>query len=287
MMIKDKVRKPSVAGRFYPGDPEKLRVTVEVFLDKAKTKLGPDLLPASDSVMGLIAPHAGYIYSGSTAAVSFFTVKSSKRDLVMIIGPNHHGYGPEIALSPTRFWETPLGTVEVDIELSDSIIKRGSELGLDIGFSYEAHAFEHSVEVQLPFLQVIWGEGFKLLPIVVKYQRAKDMAQLGTLLAEFLYDRSSLLVASSDMSHYVSHEMAIENDSKTFPYIESMNWEMLYRVVEENSITACGVGAITAVMVSTKMLGAENGKVLEYTTSADASGDYSHVVGYLSAVFFK
>ncbi len=281
-------REPAVAGRFYPADVDKLRTTLGVFFQRAAEKLKGVLDVAGDDIIGLVSPHAGYIYSGPTAAVSFFTVKDSPREVVFILGPNHHGYGHEISIAPHSLWVTPLGELDVDLEVASELVERGRSRGLDIGFSEEAHLFEHSIEVQLPFLMEVWGgRSFRIVPIVLKYQRPRDMAALGNVIAELSHNRSVLLVASSDMSHYVPHEVAVELDSKSFPYVESLDWEGLYRVVAENNITACGVGAIASVMVASSLLGATAGKVLEYTTSAAASGDYGHVVGYMSAITYK
>ncbi len=282
------LREPAVSGTFYPGTPGKLKEMIEEFFKLAEDRFPPSVSVSPDNVVGGVAPHAGYIYSGLTASVlyRFLADRSKVPEIIAVVGPNHHGYGPEVSVAPFKNWETPFGIVEVDLASAEELVEKGRAKGLDIGFSSEAHLFEHSLEVQLPFLQYIW-KGFKILPIVVKYQYPKDMVNLGLSLAEILIDRDSLLIASSDMSHYIPHQEAVVRDSRAFPFIETMDWEGLYRVISEYRITACGVGAISAVMVASKHLGATKGKVLDYTTSAMASGDYSRVVGYMSAIFFK
>ena len=272
-------RKPVAAGSFYPDDPEELRDYIrELFLSKR----GPAALPDPDRFeksVGLIVPHAGYVYSGAVAAHAYMEAsKFGKPDLVVITGPNHTGLGKPISVWPIGSWNTPLGKVRVDEEAAHSL----AELLPSVSLDYDAHLLEHSIEVQIPFLQFTLGTGFKILPICLGDQRQTSMYKLSKALEEILKNRRFWFVASSDLNHYENHEETLLKDKMVMDMISKRDIDGLYEVIYKNDISMCGYGAVATLLY----LNLGKVKMLFHSTSGEVSGDYDREVGYLSACIY-
>ena len=281
-----KIRRPSQAGMFYAGNPEDLKKQIEeCFLHK----FGPGKIPkvAEDGprkIIGLVCPHAGYMYSGPIAAHAYYRLAiDGKPETFVIMGPNHMGYGSAIALMNEGIWRTPLGDIEIDYDTASKIL-RASEL---IDIDDTAHRYEHSIEVQLPFLQYLYGSEFKFVPIAFLMQDIKSCREVGEALAKALEGRNAVIIASTDMTHYEPHEQASRKDRLALNAVEKMDEEEFYSTVESYRISACGYGPVIALIVASKLLGAKKAEILCYKTSGDIVGDYSSVVGYASACFTR
>ena len=264
------LRTPAVADRFYPGNPLELRDTISSFL--------PSPAKPKHPAFAVIMPHAGYFYSGAVAAETIAEVAIPPT--VIILGPNHHGYGRTLALGKSS-WAMPLGEVSIDTELADTILQHSSIIVHD----ETAHRAEHSLEVQIPFLQYFKPD-VKIVPLVVSHipyflcvQAAHDLA---TAIHE--YGKSVLLVASSDMSHYESRESASSKDRLALQNIEKMNPKGLYETVLNNNITMCGIMPVTISLLTAIKLGATKAELVRYTDSGEASGDTRQVVGYAGLI---
>jgi len=260
------VRKPYVSGQFYPGDPVALRREVQSHL----TKEAP-VRPAR----GVIAPHAGYIYSGGVAGAVYAAASLPRR--LVILGPNHTGLGRPIALMNRGAWETPLGTVSIDEALADLILDASNIVEED----QAAHLAEHSLEVQIPFLQATLGE-FLFVPICVGTGRPADLATLGMAVAAAIQNlgEPAGIVISTDMTHYEPAEVAREKDYKAIREMERLDAEGLHRVVREEEISMCGYAPATAGLHALGRLGATRADLIAYANSGDTSGNFQEVVGY-------
>lgn len=226
--------------------------------------------------LSLVVPHAGYIFSGPVASWAYFeAARRGKPRRVVLIGPNHTGIGEMVAVYPEGAWKTPLGKLKVDDEMIKRLLKEGDFLAPD----FNAHLYEHSLEVQLPFLQYIYGDDFTIIPITMMDQSMDTARKLAKLLQSLLPD-GTLFIASSDMDHYDDHETACEKDEKVIDAILKDDVEEMYDLIREYDITVCGYGPI-AVVVSM-----EHGKakLLKHATSGDTGGDRKRVVGYASFV---
>jgi len=281
-----KVRQPCQAGAFYEGTAESLRRQIRnCFLHE----LGPRKLPdvaKSDlrKVMGLVCPHAGYAFSGPVAAHAYYKLAlDGKPDVVVILGPNHTGYGSPLAVMSEGFWRTPLGDVEIDTEIANKIMRESRIVDVD----ESAHRFEHSIEVQLPFLQYLYGSQFRIVPICFLMQDLDSVKEVGRAVSSVLMGKNAVVIASSDMTHYEPQERALENDMMAIRTIESMNEDMFYSTVEKRGISACGYGPIAGLITAAKTMGSKEAKLLCYKTSGDVIGDYSSVVGYAAMYFTK
>jgi AmmeMemoRadiSam system protein B len=278
-------RAPAVAGMFYPDNPRELRVHVDqAFRDQ---RFGPGRAPPSAGtrrIYGIVSPHAGYAYSGAIAANGFYEVSSIDFQDVIMVGPNHYGIGSLVAAMKEGEWETPLGKVQVNSQLAKEIAGRSSILGFD-DF---AHSRDHCLEVQLPFLQSI-KENFRIVPIVLVSQRSDTAYDLGSAISETVIEKSgldsTLLIASSDFTHYEPNSDAHRKDGELIKAILTLDVNKFYAVLERLDVSACGYGAIATIMVATRNLGATRGELLKYATSGDVTGDTSAVVGYSSIVF--
>lgn len=281
-----RVRLPTQAGAFYEGTPRTLREQIqECFLHR----LGPGIVPETNengprNVIGVICPHAGYMYSGPVAAHAYYRLAvDGKPDTVVILGPNHTGHGSGLAIMNEGFWRTPLGDVPVDGEIADQIVRESRILDVDDS----AHRLEHSIEVQLPFLQFIYGAGFKIVPICFLMQDLASSTDVGEAVAKAVAGKNAAIVASSDMTHYEPKERASEKDKMVLDAVEALDVSKLFSVIEEHGITACGYGPIGALIMASKRLGVKEAKLLCYETSGDVIGDYSSVVGYAAVQFTK
>ncbi len=275
-------RHPAVAGRFYPGNAEALRQQVQGFIEPGAEKV---------NALGILSPHAGLVYSGGVAGAVYSRVVLP--DIFILIGPNHTGLGPAISIMAEGEWETPLGAVRVETGLARSILSRSSRFQEDT----LAHLHEHSLEVQLPFIQVQKDDS-AIVPIQMLDTRLATCIELGQAIGEAVKagakdkgrrtrDEKSnnvLIVASSDMTHYESADVAREKDFKAIRHILDLDPEGLYRTVKEHSITMCGYGPAVAMLSACKILGAGKADLIRYSTSGDVSGDFGQVVGYAGIV---
>jgi AmmeMemoRadiSam system protein B len=281
-----KIRRPTQAGAFYEADAEALRAQIaNCFLHE----LGPGKLPKVNesgqrAIIGLVCPHAGYMYSGPVAANAYYELASDgKPDTVVILGPNHTGYGSGLAVMNEGFWRTPLGDAEVDREVADELIREARIVDVD----EVAHRFEHSVEVQLPFLQYLYGDSFKFVPVCFGMQDLDSAIEVGRALVEVMDGRNAVVIASSDMTHYEPQKTASAKDLDALRAVEALDVNRFYSILEAENVTACGYGPIAAVITAAKGLLAKEAKVLRYQTSGDITGDHSNVVGYAAVCFKK
>jgi AmmeMemoRadiSam system protein B len=281
-----KVRLPCQAGAFYAGTAESLKKQIEnCFLHE----LGPGKIPeiaknGSRQVVGLICPHAGYMFSGPVAAHAYYNLASDgKPDIVVLFGPNHTGYGSALAIMNEGFWRTPLGDVEIDSELASQIVHESRIVDIDDS----AHRFEHSIEVQLPFLQYLYGSEFKIAPICFLMQDLSSAREVGQAVAKVLAGKNAVIIASSDMTHYEPQKSAETKDKMALEAVEAMDEAKLYSAIKAHRISACGYGPIAALITAAKILGVKKAKLLCYKTSGDVVGDYSSVVGYATVCLTK
>ena len=280
------IRRPTVAGQFYEGDAEALRAQItSCFLHE----LGPKKLPNVNmsncprNIVGLICPHAGYLYSGPVAASAFYELAlDGKPDTVVLLGPNHTGYGSALSMMNEGVWRTPLGDVEIDSELAKAITQETSLIDVD----EVAHRYEHSIEVQLPFLQFLYGNRFKIVPICFLMQDYESAVEVGGALEEALYAANTVVIASSDMTHYEPAKTASAKDHAALKAIVDMDAKRFYETVEKQNITACGYAPITALVTYANGVSAK-AELLNYHNSGDITGDHSSVVGYASVIFKK
>ncbi len=269
-------RKPVASGSFYPSDSEELR---DYIRDLFTSKRGPGELPDPDGFkknVGLIVPHAGYVYSGTTAAYAYLAASEfGKPDLVVIIGPNHTGYGKPISVWPMGSWKTPLGSVSVDESVANSLVDLFHASSLD----YDAHLFEHSIEVQIPFLQFTLGTGFKILPICMMDQRMDVARELGNALRKILSGKRVWVVASTDLNHYEDHETTIYKDKLIMDAIAANKVEEIYDAIDKEHITMCGFGCVATLLY----IDIGTPKILKHSTSGEVSEDLNQEVGYMAA----
>jgi MEMO1 family protein len=229
----------------------------------------------------MIVPHAGYAYSGPTAARAYSRLTRGSYDTVVIVAPSHREFFEGVSVYDGDAYATPLGIVRVDPGLRDEILAAAPF----VHASHEGHGAEHAVEVHLPFLQSVLG-GFSFLPLVVGHQTPETCFALGEALGHVLRTRKALIIASTDLSHFHSDTEAREIDARTIIDVETFDFRMLMSHLAEGSAEACGGGPAVAVMTALKSLGATRVEVVEYATSGDVTGDLRRVVGYLSAVAY-
>ncbi len=275
------IRTPAVAGMFYPDEPKELKSLIH---DSFLHPFGPGKLPPLEStrkIFGIICPHAGYVYSGPIACHSFYKISSNPIELFIIIGPNHWGIGCNVASMKDCSWKTPLGNVEVDSES----VKDLSKISETIEMDFFSHTKEHSLEVQVPILQEVFPKGFKILPIALIDQTKKTAIELGRCIAKIAKKKNSMIIGSSDFTHYEENNFAHKQDKALIEPILNLDLDSFYKILNEKKITACGYGAIATTMAACIELGATKGELLKYATSGDISGDKSSVVGYGSIIF--
>ncbi|MFQ6073638.1 MAG: AmmeMemoRadiSam system protein B [Candidatus Bathyarchaeia archaeon] len=281
-----KLRHPSQAGMFYAGTTQALRAQIEECFTH---RLGPGKLPKVAernlrAIVGLVCPHAGYMYSGPVAAHAYYHLAADgKPDVVVLFGPNHTGRGSALALMRDGVWRTPLGDLEIDTVTANLILKESGVIDVDDS----AHAFEHSIEVQLPFLQYLYGSAFRFVPICFLMQDLQTSREVGTAVAKALADKNALVIASTDMTHYEPQKTAEQKDKAAIEAALKLDAERLYSTVEARHVTMCGCGPTVAAITAAKALNAREARLLCYKTSGDITGDYSSVVGYASMMFTK
>jgi hypothetical protein len=274
------VRPSPIAGTWYEGNPTALARAVDEYLDRAEL---PEL---EGKVVAVIAPHAGHIYSGPVAGYAFAAIRGQTPDLVAVISPMHQPYYESLLTTAHEAYSTPLGNIPVD---KDALAILDAELKQTFGSATTpvARDREHSLEIELPFLQRALAADFKLLPVMVRSQALKAAEALGTALANVLKDRNALLVASTDLSHFYNQETAKELDSEMLRCFESFDPYAVFAAEASGRGQACGHAAVAAVLWASHALGGDTVKVLHYATSGDVTGDYSSVVGYGAAVVLK
>ncbi len=269
-----KVRTQQVAGYFYPSNPDKLYKDIEQMMNEASIEEN------FENVFGIVSPHAGYIYSGSTAAYAYHTLRDKNIKTVFVISPSHYEYFPGISVYDGDAYQTPLGEIEIDQQKSDSLVSSSKLIFRGI----KGHGKEHALEVQLPFLQYVLKE-FKLVPIVMGDQSNLYVNELSEQLSKVV-DENSVVVASSDLSHFYKSSVAEELDGLVEKRINEFDYENLQRDLMSRKCEACGGGPIVSLMSAASMKNHNRAKVLKRTNSGDVTGDKSEVVGYLSAVVF-
>jgi hypothetical protein len=275
------IRTPVVAGMFYPSNAKELKQTIhDCFLHP----FGPGKIPPTESdekIFGVICPHAGYMYSGPIACHSYYSISAQSVDVVVILGPNHWGIGCSVASMKEGLWQTPLGEVRIDSDSAEEIANLSKRIELD----YFSHTKDHSLEVQIPMLQEIYRNGFKILPIILIDQEIHAAKEIGIAVSKLAKKKKIMIVGSSDFTHYEQNEFAYKQDHALIEPILKLDLEQFYNTLHEKQVSACGYGAIASTMVACKELGATKGKLLKYATSGDVAGDKSSVVGYASIIF--
>jgi AmmeMemoRadiSam system protein B len=268
-----RMRKPAVAGMFYPASPGELERTVRDLLENVIVRVG------AGRVVGIIAPHAGYQYSGETAAQAYAQVQGQSRDVVVVIAPSHREFFDGISVYPGDGYETPLGGIPIDMEVRDRL----REVLPGLMMSTQGHGTEHALEVQLPFLQCAL-QPFTLVPLVIGHQSRGHCFALGEALGEVCSGKDVLLVASTDLSHFSPVASAKQLDAVVAEDITVFDPQRLMRDLEAGVGEACGGGPVAAVMTACDRLGARRARILGRTHSGMVTGDHQSVVGYLSAV---
>lgn len=278
----ENVRNPAVAGQFYTADPKALRKEIEGYFDEA------GVAEADGEVVALVSPHAGYMYSGLVAAHGYNLIRGKRIETVVVIAPSHVEYFDFCSVFDGDAYATPLGRIPIDREVSDAIAKRHALVRSSAkGHAYSAFGRgEHSLEVQLPFLQVALDE-FKLVAIVMGDQDYDNVKALGEALGEVLAGANSLVVASTDLSHFHSDSQAKDLDGVFTKALKTFDPKELYGTISAKRAEACGGGPTAAAMIAAERLGATRCEVLDYATSGDVTGDRSSVVGYVSAAMMK
>ncbi len=278
------VRASPIAGAWYPGTPRELEETVDVLLAHA------EYLPTDDRLVGLIAPHAGFPYSGQTAAYAYRQLTGRQFDLVVLLGPSHYQDYGFIAISAKKYYATPLGAVELDQDWIQQLANR-------VALTRVEHDTEHSLEIQLPFLQRVLGQ-FKLVPIMMSlplYLIGPDAfapcQQLADVLADLAKGKRVLLVASSDLSHLQDYEAVREFDARTAELVEALDVPGLVKYMSEGQeCRACGDTPILTLLLTAQALGASRAQVLYRTNSADVTGRRAHgqyTVGYMAVGVYR
>jgi MEMO1 family protein len=274
------VRPSPIAGTWYDGDPDRLRQTIDDYIENA------ELPKISGEVMGLVSPHAGYRYSGSVAGHAFKCVKGKSYDVVVVISPMHQYYPKPILTSAHSAYRTPLGDIPLAAQKLDEI-NAALKMKIDVEMTRITHDQEHSLEIELPFLQRALKGSFSLIPIMLRNQSRQLSKALGLILAESLRDHTCLFVASSDLSHFYPEPEANELDHIVLEQVTNFSPDGLFDLKDEGKDHACGLAAIASVLWATKELGATKVTLLKHNTSASATGDKSSVVGYGAAAITR
>ncbi len=266
------MREPAVAGTFYPDNKMELESMLHSFFSNIK--------PVKFLSFGAISPHAGYIYSGQTAAISYASMDLEEIKNFVILGPNHTGLGESLSLS-LEDWETPLGVIKNNKELGMKILENSKFLQHD----ELAHEREHSIEVQIPFIQYV-KKNAKIVPIVMMDQSLEASFDLANALNKVLDDKT-IVIASSDFSHYLTAEEARKKDEEAINEILKLDYETFQANILNRERSICGYGPITTLMIFSKLRGCKEAKLLHYTNSGEINGDYYRVVAYSSILFLR
>lgn len=272
------IREPAVSGAFYPDNPKTLRQDIERYLDNAVFDA------VRGKIVGVISPHAGYMYSGPVAAYGYKSLQGSAYDTVIVVAPSHRAYFDGVAIQDKGSCRTPLGLISIDEEISEGLLKENKLINVNM----KAHTSEHSLEVQLPFLQVVLKD-FMLVPLIMGTQDISTCEKLAGCIWNVIQgsSKSFLLIGSTDLSHYYAYTEAVKLDSIVVKHLEAFDIKGLAGDFEGNKCEACGSGPMIVTMMVSEKIGASSSKVLKYANSGDTSGDKSRVVGYVSGVFYK
>ncbi len=262
------IRKPAVAGKFYEESPEALIKELNIFVK-------PPPNGEKKKILGGISPHAGYIYSGHVAGELYSRIDIPQR--IVILSPNHTGYGARISMFPDGYWETPLGNVKIDSELCSLIQRRHKPIVRD----KDAHLYEHSLEVQLPFIQYLKGD-FQMVPITLMHLSFNECKSLAGAISDSIKELGEevLIIASSDLNHYENQRVTEKKDMLAIGKVLSLDPNGLLDATSKHDISMCGVIPTTVMLISCLELGAEKAELLRHATSGDVSRDYNKVVGY-------
>ena len=274
------IRPSPIAGRWYPGDSIQLADSVDGYINAAQ------LPEVEGQVIGIIVPHAGHVYSGPVAGYAFRAVQGMQPELVVVVSPMHQPYSQSFLTCAHQAYQTPLGAISIDQE-AVSALNRDLEAELGFGLTPVRNDAEHSLEIELPFLQRVLDSEFRLLPVMVRDQSAKVSEALGRALARVLSGKSALIVASTDLSHFYNQDQALKLDQEMLRQMEAFDPMGVLQAEEEGRGFACGRYAVAAALWAAKDLGASEVKILKHATSGDVTGDYSGVVGYAAAVITR
>lgn len=280
MSTDENIRPSPIAGTWYPSDPKKLALEIDNYINSAKVE------NINGEIVAIIAPHAGLRYSGPVAGHAFRAISETSPDIIVIVSPMHHPYIDPILTTAHDAYATPLGEIEVNKDLIKSVDKILQE-DLGSGITYISQDSEHSLEIQLPFIQRTVQNSFTLVPLMVRDQSVKFVRVLGKALNQVMRNQRSILVASSDLSHFYPQNIAEILDNEVLKRIEAFDPNGVINVEAEGKGFACGRGAVAAVLWAAKGLGADRVKILNYATSGEITGDYSQVVGYGAAAVYK
>lgn len=281
-----KRRRPAVAGLFYEADRDELLEQIRsCFLGK----FGPGRLPekkgkGEGNLIALVVPHAGYIYSGQAAAHAYLALaEEGLPERIVILGPNHRAVGANVALWAEGEWQTPLGVVSIDSELAGKILENSDIIKDDP----PAHLLEHSIEVQLPFLQFVFGNEFKFVPIAIQEQTLHIGLNVGNTLAKVLKGENAVVIASTDLTHYEPKTWAMEKDKRVIECIKSLDEKNMFLEIARHDITMCGPAGVASALIYTKSENAKRVTLYQYYTSGDIVGDTMAVVGYASLGIYR
>ena len=273
--MSEKIRKPAVAGLFYPENATELEQQIALLLSENKT------IKKYNNIVGIVAPHAGYIYSGACAATAYNIIKENTEfETAIILSPSHHKYFEGSCIYDGDAYETPLGEIHINKAIAKYIVDNCES----VFFGEEGHKEEHALEVQLPFIQSI-TDYCDIVPIVIGDQSLSNLKELSLILSE-LVDERTIIIASSDLSHFHSKEKAFELDTIVVNRINNFEYPELYNDLANNNCEACGGGAIVTLLETADIIGRNKAEVISHTDSGSVSNNNTSVVGYLSAVVY-
>ncbi len=280
LIMPDNVREPVVQGMFYPANKDDLSKMIAAFLHDAKPSVRDD-----KGLLGLIAPHAGYVYSGQCAAYAYKLLKLKKFDTIIVLGPSHSTMLNGASVWQNGFYRTSLGDVEIDSEAASFLLDNGR----DIEFYPMAHMQEHSIEVQIPFLQYVLKNKFKITPVVLGNQTYEYTKKLADTIYDLIQKKPDkyLIIASTDLSHYHTYDTAKRMDKNVIDLIKKRSLEPLTESIKTGRGEACGIGPVFTLLLLAEKCKTELIDILNVTNSGDVSGDKSRVVGYMSAEIYK
>lgn len=275
-----RTRFPTVAGSFYPSDPNGLRREIEACF---KHRMGPGEVPRVNEdgarrISAIVCPHAGYMYSGPVASHGYGALaEDGAPEIFILLGPNHTGFGSGVSIMLEGNWRTPLGDVQIDRETAVAV----ADCCRIIDADESAHRHEHSIEVQLPFLQYLYGSA-KIVPICFLMQDLETAWEVGEAIARTIAERNAVIIASTDLTHYEPHAQAAAKDRRVIDAVLSLDAPGVADVIERLGVSMCGPGPVMAAIAAARVLRADKGELLAYATSGDITGDRSSVVGYAS-----
>lgn len=267
---------PQVAGNFYPADKKELSKTIDSYLSQYP------FIENNGDLLALISPHAGYEYSGIVAAYGYKQLTKRKYDTVIIIGPSHYAYFDGISVCPSGEYKTPLGKVEIDQALAEKLLEYNEKIGYDAN----AHLKEHCVEVQIPFLQKTL-KNFKIVPVIIGNQSLENCMILSKAILESIKDKKVLIVASTDLSHYLSYEAANAMDGKVVSAFSRGDLNLMIEMLATGEVQMCGYGPVITAMYVGQLIGGNSYEVLKYLNSGDTTTNMDKVVGYMSAAIYR